>query len=216
MAYNLESLIRILEQMLHPDQQLWNILHHKRPQMESLLEKTSSLKHILDNSSSGRGPSSTQSLMSQIRDAAHKAEDIIESYMVDQRLSNPGAQSCIISPPDLHQVIQELDSVMDKLQRIVEDGSDEMRNSSFRNVVSSTPDPASKNTVVGLDEDSIRLKDQLTGMETKLQIIPIVGMGYWFGRSIASNCRGLPLAIHVIGGLLLEAKERRDFWEHVE
>ncbi|KAK4425891.1 hypothetical protein Salat_1783100 [Sesamum alatum] len=97
MAYNLESLTRVLQQILHPDNKRW-ILHHKRPQMESLLEKASSLKHILDKSSSASRPSSTESLMSQIRDAAHKAEDIIEFHMVDQRLSNPGVQSCIISP----------------------------------------------------------------------------------------------------------------------
>ncbi|KAK4425890.1 putative late blight resistance proteinR1B-12 [Sesamum alatum] len=35
------------------------------------------------------------------------------------------------------------------------------------------------------------------------------------GRSIANDCGGLPLAIHAIGGLLSEAKGRRDFWEHV-
>ncbi|KAK4425893.1 putative disease resistance protein [Sesamum alatum] len=35
------------------------------------------------------------------------------------------------------------------------------------------------------------------------------------GRRIASYCGGLPLAIHVIGGLLSEAKGRRDLWEHV-
>ncbi|KAK4405534.1 putative late blight resistance proteinR1A-10 [Sesamum angolense] len=35
------------------------------------------------------------------------------------------------------------------------------------------------------------------------------------GRSIASDCGGLPLAIHVICGLLSEAKGRRGSWEHV-
>ncbi|KAL0376416.1 UNVERIFIED_CONTAM: putative late blight resistance proteinR1B-12 [Sesamum calycinum] len=292
MAYNLESLTRILEQILHPDQQCWILDHNKRPQMESLLEKASSLKHILENSSSASGPSSAASLMSQIRDAAHKAEDIIESHLVDQRLSKPGAQSCIISPPDLQEVIKELDSAIEKLHRIVEHGRDGMRNSSFSDAVSSTPepDPTSKNTVVGLDEDLIKLKDRLTSSENKLQVIPIIGMGgiddMWstkawddvrmffpdnknrsrimlttresnvanyvdsssqyhemhllnkfeswnqlhqkvfggdscpsefekIGRSISSNCRGLPLAIHVIGGLLSEAKGRRDVWEHV-
>ncbi|KAL0457434.1 UNVERIFIED_CONTAM: putative late blight resistance proteinR1B-16 [Sesamum latifolium] len=332
MAYNLESLIRILRQILHPDNEHWILDHNKRPQMESLLEKASSLKKILDKSSSASGPM-TESLMSQIRDAALKAEDIIESHTVDQRLSNPGAQSCIISPPDLQEVIQELDSAMDKLQRIREHGSDGMQNSSFSDAVSSTPDSTSKNTVVGLEEDLIKLKDRLTSLENKLQVIPIIGMGgigkttlaqnlcndplivshfdtrawivisqdydrltgerylvvlddMWstkawddvkmffpdnnnrsrimlttrvsdvanyvgslsqhhqmhlldkfeswnllqqkvfgedncppelekIGRSIASNCGGLPLAIHVIGGLLSEAKGGRDFWEHV-
>ncbi|KAL0376422.1 UNVERIFIED_CONTAM: putative late blight resistance proteinR1B-8 [Sesamum calycinum] len=315
MAYNLESLIRILHQILRPDNNRWILDHNKRPQMESLLEKASSLKKILDKSSSASGPM-TESLMTQIRDAALKAEDIIESHTVDQRLSKPGAQSCVISPPDLQEVIQELDSAMDKLQGILEHGSDGMRNSSFSDAVSSSPDPTSKNTVVGLDEDLIKLKDRLTSLENKLQVIPIIGMGgigkttlarnlyndrliishfdtcawivisqdydvraillgllgcivgkltddmlqqknsqlavtlyqsltgkrylvvlddMWstkawddvfgedncppefekIGRSIASDCGGLPLAIHVISGLLSEAKRRKDFWGHV-
>ncbi|KAK4425892.1 putative late blight resistance proteinR1B-12 [Sesamum alatum] len=193
MAYNLQSLITILQQILNPDNKRW-IVDHKRPQMESLLEKASSLKHIFYNSSSVSGPM-TESLLSQIRDATHKAEDIIESRMVDQRLSKPRAQSCIISPPDLHEVIGELDSAMDKLQRIVEHGSDEMRNSSFPDAVSSTPDPTSKNTVVGLDEDLIQLKDRLTGLESKLQVIPIVGMGGIGKTTLARNLYNDPLVV---------------------
>ncbi|KAL0365962.1 UNVERIFIED_CONTAM: putative late blight resistance proteinR1C-3 [Sesamum radiatum] len=35
------------------------------------------------------------------------------------------------------------------------------------------------------------------------------------GKRIAKGCRGLPLAIHVIGGILSQAKRSQDFWEQV-
>ncbi|KAL0364746.1 UNVERIFIED_CONTAM: putative late blight resistance proteinR1A-4 [Sesamum angustifolium] len=35
------------------------------------------------------------------------------------------------------------------------------------------------------------------------------------GKKIAKDCRGLPLSIHVIGGILSQAKTSQDFWERV-
>ncbi|PIN05681.1 Apoptotic ATPase [Handroanthus impetiginosus] len=193
MAYNLESLVRILEQILQPDQQRWNFLDHKRPHIESLWEKASSLKQILETFplANGRG---IESLETQIRDAAHEAEDIIERHMVDQMLSEPGGKSFTISSPDLQQVIRKLDSAMYKMKNIMDET--QMANTSLPGGVSFTPDsssrddasslpdsvslthhPSSKNIVVGLDEDILHLKDRLTGDQRKLEIIAIVGMG---------------------------------------
>ncbi|KAL1531581.1 hypothetical protein AAHA92_31705 [Salvia divinorum] len=105
MAYNLQSLITILQQILHPEQTHWSFDHNK-PQLESLLEKTESLMQILEKSS----PTKVASLDSQIRETAYKAEDIIESQMVHQMLSNPESESLTFPTPDLQQVTQELDS----------------------------------------------------------------------------------------------------------
>ncbi|KAG8369902.1 hypothetical protein BUALT_Bualt14G0061700 [Buddleja alternifolia] len=146
MAYNLESRVRILEQILHPDQIRW-ILDHKKPQLESLLEKASSLKQILENSSPASGEK-LESLESQITDAAHKAKDIIESHMVDQKLSKPKDESFILSPPDLQNVIDEFDSALKEVKKNAY-GS-QIQNSSSPGV-SFMPEPSSTNFLVGLD-----------------------------------------------------------------
>ncbi|KAL1531585.1 putative late blight resistance protein R1A-10 [Salvia divinorum] len=105
MAYNLQSLVTILQQILHPEQTHWSFDHNK-PQLESLLEKAESLMQILEKSS----PTKVASLDSQIRETAYKAEDIIESQMVHQMLSSPESESLTFPTPDLQQVTRELDS----------------------------------------------------------------------------------------------------------
>ncbi|KAH6831965.1 hypothetical protein C2S53_019827 [Perilla frutescens var. hirtella] len=101
MAYNLQSLITILQQILNPEQEHWILDDHNKPQLESLLGKAAALKQILENSSAPK----LGSLESQIRDAAHKAEDLIESHMVDQMLRHKGTR---------FKHIQEIDSAIKK------------------------------------------------------------------------------------------------------
>ncbi|KAL3812685.1 hypothetical protein ACJIZ3_013953 [Penstemon smallii] len=185
MAYNLQSLIQILEMILYPDQQRW-ILDHKKSQLESLLEKATSLKEILENSSPAT-KKKVESLESQIIDAVHKAEDIIESHIADQILLKPGGESIIISPPDLQKVIHEFDSAREEVMKIV----DLMPSNSFSYPSSenNNGDPIqlkdqmtgqstnSSQIVVGLEEDLMKLKGWMTGQSTKLEVIPIIGMG---------------------------------------
>ncbi|KAG6402685.1 hypothetical protein SASPL_134887 [Salvia splendens] len=105
MAYNLQSLVTILQQILHPEQTHWAFDHNK-PQLQSLLHKA--LMQILENSPHTKAAS----LESRIRDVVYKTEDIIESEMLHQMLSNPESQSLTFSTPDLQQVTQQLDSAL--------------------------------------------------------------------------------------------------------
>lgn len=192
MAYNLESLIKILDQIMHSDpQQRWNIIDHKKPQIQSLLKKASSLKLILENSSP---PSSGRrlSLENRIRDAAHKAEDLIESHIVELMLLEPGAKIFAISPPDLQHVIQELDSTMEEVtKKITGDG-----NSLPPGTPSTAIGSSSKNhTLVGLDEDLYLLKDRLKGKQKNREIIPLIGMGGIGKTTLAQNLYHDPLIV---------------------
>ncbi|KAG6422760.1 hypothetical protein SASPL_113141 [Salvia splendens] len=113
MAYNLQPLITILEGILDPDQSRW-IVAENNPQLQSLLDKATSLQQLLDKSS-------VTKLDSQIREVAHQAEDIIESHMVHhQMLSGSDCVRFTISTPNLQQVTRDLDSVTEQLEKLVE------------------------------------------------------------------------------------------------
>ncbi|KAL1561245.1 putative disease resistance protein [Salvia divinorum] len=174
MAYNLQPLITILEGILDPEQTRW-IVDENNPQLQSLLDKATSLQQLLDKSSLTK-------LDTQISKVAHQAEDIIESYMVDHMLSGSNCMRFTFSTPNLQQVTRKLDSVMKQAEKLVDkkmttrklDSSMEQVKHVDKKMQSSS---SSSSVVVGIDKDLMQLKDRLAGMQTKLEIVPIVGMG---------------------------------------
>ncbi|KAL1531584.1 putative late blight resistance protein R1A-10 [Salvia divinorum] len=176
MAYNLQSLITILQQILNPEQTHWSFDHNK-PQLESLLKKAESLMQILEKSS----PTKVASLDSQIRETAYKAEDIIESQMVHQMLSSPESESLTFPTPDLQQVTRELDSAAVFMSEKTMASSDLTQQIESVKLVEveekSASSSRSKSDLVGVDADLLELKDRLTNAERKVEIVPIVGMG---------------------------------------
>ncbi|XP_047978338.1 uncharacterized protein LOC125220217 [Salvia hispanica] len=113
--------------------------------------------------------------------------------MVDQMLSGSNCVRFTLSTPDLQEVIRELDSVMEQVEdkkklqeldyaieqvKLVE--MEDNIPSSSNVVVGIDADlmlPSSSSVVVGIDADMMQLRERLTSMQTKLEIIPIVGMG---------------------------------------
>ncbi|KAL1561208.1 putative late blight resistance protein R1B-16 isoform X2 [Salvia divinorum] len=182
MAYNLQPLITILEGILDPDQPRW-IVDDNKPQLQSLLYEATSLQQLLDKSSLTK-------LDTQIREVAHRAEDIIESHMVDHMLSGSDCVRFTFSTPDLQQVTRDLDSVMEQAEKLVEMEDKNMQRELHsameqvklvemedKNMPSSSSSSSKNAVVVGIHEDLMQLKDRLTCMEKKREIVPIVGMG---------------------------------------
>ncbi|KAL0384876.1 UNVERIFIED_CONTAM: putative late blight resistance proteinR1A-10 [Sesamum radiatum] len=169
MAYNLESLAKILEQVLHPDhhRHIWILDPDKKPLLESLLEKVRSLRKFFENSSSA------VSTVDGIRDlerlvgaAAQDAEDILESHLTDQIISAPGGKGFTLSPPNLPELNTRLDSAVEEMKKIT---------SKIR--MAKAQDQEAKTVVVGISEDVDKLLDWLTQDSEALKVIPIVGMG---------------------------------------
>ncbi|XP_047978347.1 putative late blight resistance protein homolog R1A-10 [Salvia hispanica] len=183
MAYNLQPLLTILEGVLDPDQPRW-IVDENNPQLQSLLDKATSLQHLLDSNSA------LTKLDTQIREVAHRAEDIIESHMVHHMLSGSNCVRFTLSTPDIQQVTRQLDSVMEQAEKLVENKMLPSKSSSAAVGIDSSIEqlkladkkkPSSSSSlsvVVGIYEDLMQLKDRLIGQQQKKrEIVPIVGMG---------------------------------------
>ncbi|KAL8522723.1 hypothetical protein ACS0TY_012892 [Phlomoides rotata] len=119
-----------------------------------------------------------QELRSQIVRAAHEAEDITESHIVNQILP----ESAEISDVRLHhrclfglqKVIQDMDSIKDKVLKIKEEES----GFNYQKPPNSTPPTTTEqNRMVGFENELMQLKDVLIGQQSSRQIISIVGMG---------------------------------------
>ncbi|KAG8388713.1 hypothetical protein BUALT_Bualt02G0154000 [Buddleja alternifolia] len=155
----------------------------------------------------------------------------------------------------LKRAEEEVDSILDELQRIKESCKIEVFGGSkssldYVDVGGSERARSAGNTMVGFDEHLTTIKDQLYEGSPELQTFPIVGMGgievavydntvgschqmqflneeqNWnllrekvfgqaryplefedLGKSIAHNCRGLPLAIVAVAGVLSKDQE---------
>ncbi|KAL7139436.1 hypothetical protein ABFS83_09G050500 [Erythranthe nasuta] len=164
--------------------------HHPFPpisldqnQVDSLTDNLNFLQDFLEVYSCNGGGSSREAadvLESRIADAAHAAEDIIETRIADQIHGEKMSSDELYQ--DLEKVIQDMGYIKKYVMEIKEKniGTIEDRlhiNSPTLGVSSSSPLTTKQIAVVGLDDQLIEVMDKLTGQQSNLRIIPIVGMG---------------------------------------
>ncbi|KAL0307915.1 UNVERIFIED_CONTAM: putative late blight resistance proteinR1A-10 [Sesamum angustifolium] len=186
------SLGQILEQILNLDEYLSMSLLEE--QKVKYLRGNIAFIQIFLEEYSQNGGEAVHSLEIRIRDAAHKAEDIIESRISNQFVSeptSPGAWRLLkqmisaltnMIPARHHN--QDLQLVLREIDLIVEEVMMYMNSCRVYDwqciaaspISSSQRADSSKVRMVGLDDDLIQIKAQVCGESSKLETISIVGM----------------------------------------
>ncbi|KAL0429570.1 UNVERIFIED_CONTAM: putative late blight resistance proteinR1B-16 [Sesamum radiatum] len=196
-------LVEILKQILDAESQ--HLLDHKKQQLESLLEKACSLQDFLEKSSGHTTGEAEQFLELRIRDVAYKGEDLIvphlpsrtEGFLWQVKSMLQNLVSAFWTEQDLEEVIEEIDSITEEARKVKDaSGAKDLRPKNSLPEGSAAQTASLEKLMVGFDDDLMQLKDRLTGQQSKLQMIPIVGMAGIGKTTLAKNIYQDPLIVY--------------------
>ncbi|KAL0448367.1 UNVERIFIED_CONTAM: Disease resistance protein RPP13 [Sesamum latifolium] len=174
--------------------------HEYSQQINHLLEQTTLLQAFLEDI-----PKGDHGLQARITDVANEAEDVIQDFLSTQIQSHPNSarrsqdvqlqrQQDNIS--DVYQkllqkVTKGMDSVVGQVMKSAKNSSDLLKHRDFSSASSSSGllvSAAGKDdVVVGFEDDLTAIKHRLCGQPSKLQVVPIFGMGGIGKTTLARN-----------------------------
>ncbi|KAH6758117.1 hypothetical protein C2S52_023003 [Perilla frutescens var. hirtella] len=138
----------------------------------------------------GGNKGAAEDLERRIASAAHAAEDVVESHVVDQIHSGStlGERKPCRFLLDLQKVIENMEFMSRKAMQVTK-AYGGFKAEQLPHSVSSTPliSEKSNNTMVGFEDISRQLLDLLTGEPSSREVIPIVGMGGAGKTTLARN-----------------------------
>ncbi|KAH6829273.1 hypothetical protein C2S53_011366 [Perilla frutescens var. hirtella] len=144
-----------------------------------------------------------EALERRIARAAHAAEDVIESHVVDQILAGKGKAATPRFLLDLQKVIKDMDFVCRKATQVHEEAlrrfKVEQPTHSAATAAAATPPISQKNnrsSLVGFDGVLFRLMDRLTGGSSSRRVIPIAGMAGIGKTTLATNAFQHSYVVH--------------------
>lgn len=193
MAYGaLASLVQTLDQILHPAPN--HILLDKQL-IESIKERVSFLLDFLEDSSTSNG--AVEVLITRIRDAAYESEDEIYISVILPASESNKERNYGSFYKVLQQVLERMDSIEKEVMKIEQGCSvKNLESKSSKPAGSSRLASSGKSSKVGLDEDMKQIKDRLRGFPSKLEIVPITGMGGIGKTTLAGNIYDDPFVVY--------------------
>ncbi|XP_049402997.1 putative late blight resistance protein homolog R1A-3 isoform X5 [Solanum stenotomum] len=156
-------------------------LLYKKEQTEVLSEKYTFLKTFLEDFTNiFHEDVKMKHLERMIQDAAGRVEDTIDSHVYDSSVlvqrKRVQRKAYMIFHQNLEYAIEEIGFIQKEVMKKIKVNKFNSKISLSRDTSSQTP-LDQKDIIVGLDEDLLRIKDRLIVQSSRLEVVPIIGMG---------------------------------------